>query len=430
MPPTLGAIRRVPVAPPTLRQQVGPGADGVGELRLPAGAGPFPVAVLVHGGCFMRGMGGIEDMRPLAEVLRAEGIASWSVHYRALGEDGGGWPGTFADVATAADALRGLAARHPIDTTRVVAVGHSAGASLAGWLALRSRVPATALGEAGVPATRPLAVHGVVAVDGPLDLAAARPIGGPVCGRPTLLEELFGGPPSAHPARYALGSPAAGLARSAAGLRQAVVLGQLDAVATQLAPAAALGPWAAGAGAAVFRADARDHFTMLDPLHPAFAATRDAVRHAFGLAPEGRAGADRAALLAAYRAMTDGMHARRPDVLPALLAPDFEHHALGPTAGAPKRVTSRAQFVAGFAGMFPALDSLATFDIAVREVALRGDSAEVHYREVMDARWRPRTAGGAPVRDSSTTWWRDRWVRTPAGWRAVRFEEVAAPAER
>jgi hypothetical protein len=91
------------------------------------------------------------------------------------------------------------------------------------------------------------------------------------------------------------------------------------------------------------------------------------------------------------------------------------------------RVTSRADFVARTTGMLAALDSVLAFTITVTDVAVRGDSAEVAYREHIDARVRPPQAGAAAVRDSSTSWWRDRWVRTPAGWRAVRFERVPPP---
>jgi acetyl esterase/lipase len=110
--------------------------SGFGDLRLPSGEGPFPVVVLVHGGCWLAEYD-LGYMAGLAAALTAEGYATWTIEYRRVGEEGGGWPGTFADVAAAADQLRVLARSYPLDTGRVVAVGHSAGGHLALWLASR-----------------------------------------------------------------------------------------------------------------------------------------------------------------------------------------------------------------------------------------------------------------------------------------------------
>ncbi len=60
------------------------------ELFRPAGAGPFPVAVLVHGGCWTVEYGGITQLRNLAGALAAQGIAVWNVEYRRADEAGGG----------------------------------------------------------------------------------------------------------------------------------------------------------------------------------------------------------------------------------------------------------------------------------------------------------------------------------------------------
>ena len=43
------------------------------------------------------------------EALRQQGFAVWSVGYRRVGHEGGGYPGTFKDMAEAADHLRELA---------------------------------------------------------------------------------------------------------------------------------------------------------------------------------------------------------------------------------------------------------------------------------------------------------------------------------
>lgn len=416
-------LEQVPVAPPAATLRTGEHPSLVATLRVPEGPGPFPVVVLVHGGCWLSRFADDAHLAPLAEALRADGLATWSVRYRRV-DEGGRWPVGHQDVAAAADSLRAMARRFPLDTTRVVALGHSAGALYAGFLAARPLmggdvVAAVAAGRA------PLRVGGVVAIDGPLALAAARPIARPVCGR-EVLEELVGGTPDSVPARWRAASAAGWLARPAPGVRQGVVVGGLDArVVQRLAPAASLREHARASGAAVFLADTAHHFTMLDPASPAFLATRDAVRHVLGLAPEGRAGADRAAMRSAYRAFVDGIRARRPEAALAFLTPDFEHHTRRADGGV--RVGTRDEFAGMLRGAVAAIDSVLEFTIDVRDVELRGDSAVVRYRERMDLRLRPPRPGVAAPRDSSTSWWADRWVRTPAGWRVARFVEVPPP---
>ena len=59
----------------------------------------------------------------------------WNLEYRRVGNAGGGWPGTFLDIARGADHLTALAVKHKLDLSRVIASGHSAGGHLALWLA-------------------------------------------------------------------------------------------------------------------------------------------------------------------------------------------------------------------------------------------------------------------------------------------------------
>jgi acetyl esterase/lipase len=100
-----------------------------GDLLLPDGDGPFPVAVVIHGG-FWREQHTLELGDDLARDLARRGFAAWNIEFRRVGEvSGGGWPVTFEDVAAAIDALADLDA--PLDLARVVPVGHSAGGHLA-----------------------------------------------------------------------------------------------------------------------------------------------------------------------------------------------------------------------------------------------------------------------------------------------------------
>ena len=114
------------------------------DLWLPAGPGPFPVVLMVHGGCWTTSIADRSLMDWAADDLRKAGYAVWNIDYRGVDRPGGGYPGTFQDAAAATDLLRANAAKYHLDLSRVVAVGHSAGGHLALWLAARPKLPATA----------------------------------------------------------------------------------------------------------------------------------------------------------------------------------------------------------------------------------------------------------------------------------------------
>lgn len=130
-------LSAMPLPPPAKRIDYGSGPQQFGELRLPKGAGPFPVVVLVHGGCWMAQFDYVYMTR-MAAWLAQRGVATWTIEFRRVGDDGGGWPGTFLDVANATDDLRTIAKTQPIDLKRIYAAGHSAGGQLALWLGARA----------------------------------------------------------------------------------------------------------------------------------------------------------------------------------------------------------------------------------------------------------------------------------------------------
>ncbi|MEV7992121.1 alpha/beta hydrolase [Streptomyces sp. NPDC086077] len=163
----------------------------VGELYLPEGDGPFPVVVLVHGG-WWTAMFDHREAVPLAEDLVSLGFAVWNIEYRRIGEPGGGWPGTFDDVAAAVDAVADL--DPAIDTRRVLVVGHSAGGHLATWVAHRAALPE------GVPGARPgIKPIGAVSLAGVLDLVDADEVGLGSVLTDLDAEPPRGAPPAAHP---------------------------------------------------------------------------------------------------------------------------------------------------------------------------------------------------------------------------------------
>ncbi|HXZ86324.1 MAG TPA: alpha/beta hydrolase [Myxococcota bacterium] len=193
-----------------------------GELRLPEGAGPFPLAIVIHGGCWRAELATLDYVEPLAEALRRAGVATWNIEYRRVGDAGGGWPGTFRDVAAATDFVRSLAHDHPIDLARVVAIGHSAGAQLALWDLARAKLPA----KSALYRASPLPLHGALALGGPGDLRGIATAADSFCGG-GVIEALLGGTERAVPAHYAEASAAALLPL---GLPQVLVTGSDDRI--------------------------------------------------------------------------------------------------------------------------------------------------------------------------------------------------------
>jgi acetyl esterase/lipase len=248
------------------RMAYGDGLYQFGDLRLPAGPGPHPVAVVVHGG-FWRAKYDLEHVGHLCADLARRGLATWSLEYRRVGHAGGGWPGTLEDVARGADFLRTLAGRYPLDLTRVVALGHSAGGHLALWLAARGRIPS---GEP-LASPHPLALRGVVALAGVVDLerAHALRLGDGI------VETFLGGPPSAVPERYRLASPAALLPL---GVPQVLVHGtEDDTVPFSLSAGYVERASALGDSARLVPLPDAGHFEVIDPRAREWAQVVEAV---------------------------------------------------------------------------------------------------------------------------------------------------------
>jgi acetyl esterase/lipase len=192
-------ISGLPMPPAEHRIHYGSDPLQFGDLRLPRGTGPHPVAVVIHGGCW-RSANDLRHVSHLSAALTAAGIATWTIEYRRIGDAGGGWPGTFDDVARGTDHVRTLAQQHPLDPDRLVLIGHSAGGQLALWLAGRHNLPA----DHPLSAPAPLAVRGVVSLAGITDLSAFAAEPG-YCNES--VAPLLGGSLDNVPDRYAAASP-------------------------------------------------------------------------------------------------------------------------------------------------------------------------------------------------------------------------------
>jgi acetyl esterase/lipase len=111
--------------------------DGValqGDLYLPAGPGPFPVIVNVHGGYWRRGSR--ETYQYWGPYLAVRGYAGFTISYRLTGPGTKTYPEAVLDVRAAVQFMRGNAKELRLDPERIALWGNSAGAQLAALVAL------------------------------------------------------------------------------------------------------------------------------------------------------------------------------------------------------------------------------------------------------------------------------------------------------
>src|SRR5262252_3906188 len=253
-----------PAPPVDHRLPYGQNEFQFGDLRLPQGAGPHPVAIVIHGGCWMSEYG-LSYMGHLSAALTEVGVATWSVEYRRVGNQGGGWPGTFEDVARAADHLRKIAKTYTLDLNRVVAVGHSAGGHLALWLAARKLLPK----DSPVYSPDPLPLRGVVSLAGVTDLRRV----GTACD--ANVPQLMGGSATDKTAMYNQASPVELLPL---GVPSAIVQGSSDnIIPLEMAKEYVDAAKKKGDEAKLVMIEKAGHFEVVDPKSFAWEAVRNEV---------------------------------------------------------------------------------------------------------------------------------------------------------
>ena len=214
-------VDALPSKPADWRIAYGDESLQYGEFRLPEGKGPHPVVIVIHGGCWTASFADIRNTAALADALRDDGLATWNVEYRRMDNAGGGWPGTFHDIARAVDYLRVIAADYRLDLHRVIVIGHSAGGHLALWSAGRHRLPETAR----LSDKNPLPLTGVVALAGIGDLDAFARSGLGDCAQAATA--LMGGTRRRIPERYAQASP---IEMLPLGVPQILITGSRDGI--------------------------------------------------------------------------------------------------------------------------------------------------------------------------------------------------------
>jgi acetyl esterase/lipase len=115
------------------------GKAGGESLRLdasvPPGEGPFPIAILIHGGGWGSG-DKAHDFGAFSKPLTDAGFTWFSINYRLAPQHR--WPACFEDVQAAIRWVKAHAATYKGDPQRIALIGYSAGGQLAALAAIRA----------------------------------------------------------------------------------------------------------------------------------------------------------------------------------------------------------------------------------------------------------------------------------------------------
>jgi acetyl esterase/lipase len=234
------------------------------DLRLPAAKGKSssPLVINIHGG-FWRAKYNLDHAGHLCAALTASGLATANLEYRRVGNPGGGWPGTFADIRSAYQLLLQHADAEHLDRERIVVMGHSAGGQLA--LCLAAHEPS---------------VKQVVSLAGVVDLQQAYQLH----LSHDAVAEFLHGTPTEVPEHYQEADP---VRLSIPQARQCLIHGLSDDVVPPAFSADCVSTKRKRTGnekedVHLLQIPGAGHFDLIDPRSPAWKQVEDTIRQLIG----------------------------------------------------------------------------------------------------------------------------------------------------
>jgi acetyl esterase/lipase len=244
---------------PDVRVSYGSDANQFIDLRLPKTQGNHPLAICIHGG-YWRARYGLEYMGHACAALTAHGMATANVEYRRVGNPGGGWPGTFADIRSAYQFVVQKAGQYGFDTRRAIVIGHSAGGQLGLCLAEHEN------GLAGA-----ISLAGVVDLQRAYELHLSN----------DAVVEFLGGTPSEVPDHYREADPM----KLAIRIPQSLIYGSIDdAVPPELSKGYVIAKKKMGEDVRPLEIPGAGHFEIVDPRTAAWRDVQKVILNSVGLA--------------------------------------------------------------------------------------------------------------------------------------------------
>jgi len=104
------------------------------DVNIPEGKGPFPTAILVHGGGFINGTKQ-SYIKPIFEPLTQANFTWFTINYRLAPKNR--YPACVEDVETAIRWVKAHAKEYKVDTSRIALIGESAGGQLVSLVGAR-----------------------------------------------------------------------------------------------------------------------------------------------------------------------------------------------------------------------------------------------------------------------------------------------------